>query len=172
MNDFLCNHVAHTFGHSFSTFIKIWRFIQINSSFIGYIFWAALFTKIILTIHIGIFDLSFHRTTIKSYMVYRYIMLFPFLFSVENVCPLCHKSFKKNYLMKKHFELIHEGKKSYQCHQCAHLFATKAGLIHHQQHVHEGIKFHCQVCRNNAAIPSGGIYMPAPTLRTCQLLNH
>ena len=77
------------------------------------------------------------------------MFFFPFLLSVENVCPLCHKSFKKNYLMKKHFELIHEGKKSYQCHQCAHLFATKAGLIHHQQHVHEGIKFHCQVCRNN-----------------------
>ena len=94
--------------------------------------------------------LCFHPTTIKSYTVYSFIMFFPFLFSVENVCPLCHKSFKKNYLMKKHFELIHEGKKSYQCHQCAHLFATKAGLIHHQQHVHEGIKFHCQVCRNNA----------------------
>ena len=100
--------------------------------------------------HIGVFVLCFHPTTIKSCTVYRYtIMFFPFLFSVENVCPLCHKSFKKNYLMKKHFELIHEGKKSYQCHQCAHLFATKAGLIHHQQHVHEGIKFHCQVCRNN-----------------------
>ena len=69
-----------------------------------------------------------------------------FFFSVENVCPLCHKSFKKNYLMKKHYELVHEGKKSYQCHQCAALFATKAGLIHHQQFVHEGIKFHCQVC--------------------------
>ena len=100
--------------------------------------------------HIVIFVLCFHPATIKSYTVYGYIMdFFPFLFSVENVCPLCHKSFKKNYLMKKHFELIHEGKKSYQCHQCAHLFATKAGLIHHQQHVHEGIKFHCQVCRNN-----------------------
>ena len=96
--------------------------------------------------------MCFHPTTIRSYTVYRYIMFFPFLFSVENVCPLCHKSFKKNYLMKKHFELIHEGKKSYQCHQCAHLFATKAGLIHHQQHVHEGIKFHCQVCRNNDTI--------------------
>ena len=100
--------------------------------------------------HIVIFVLCFHPATIKSFTVYGYIMdFFPFLFSVENVCPLCHKSFKKNYLMKKHFELIHEGKKSYQCHQCAHLFATKAGLIHHQQHVHEGIKFHCQVCRNN-----------------------
>ena len=48
--------------------------------------------------------------------------------------------------MKKHYELIHEGKKSYQCHQCAALFATKAGLVHHQQFVHEGIKYHCQIC--------------------------
>ena len=80
MNGFLSNHVAHTFGHSFSTFIKIWRFIQINSSFISYIFWAALFTKIILTINIGIFVLCFHPTTIKYsrkyYMVYPYIMFF------------------------------------------------------------------------------------------------
>ena len=152
--EYFYNLVAYRFGHSFSTFIKIWWFIQINSSFVGYIFWAAIFTKIILTMHIGIFVLCFHLTTIKSYTVYGYLynVFFPFLFSVENVCPLCHKSFKKNYLMKKHFELIHEGKKSYQCHQCAHLFATKAGLIHHQQHVHEGIKFHCQVCRNSGSI--------------------
>ena len=100
--------------------------------------------------HIGIFVFVFppHNNKILHGLTL-YNIFFPFLFSVENVCPLCHKSFKKNYLMKKHFELIHEGKKSYQCHQCAHLFATKAGLIHHQQHVHEGIKFHCQVCRNN-----------------------
>ena len=65
-------------------------------------------------------------------------------------CDLCDKDFTRNFHLKRHKQVNHEGLKSamspVKCDQCEHTFANKHSLKKHVNKVHEVKQYICDVC--------------------------
>ena len=62
------------------------------------------------------------------------------------ICRICGKAFSQKYI-KSHMEVVHAGKKLFNCNGCDKAFSNKQHLNWHIEIVHEGKKpFNCNTC--------------------------
>ena len=60
---------------------------------------------------------------------------------------MCNFSGRDTYDLKRHVTIVHERKKSFQCHTCSEAFFTNSHLKSHVAGAHEGKKPHkCEFC--------------------------
>eukprot|EP00092_Neocalanus_flemingeri_P024913 GFUD01027018.1.p1 GENE.GFUD01027018.1~~GFUD01027018.1.p1 ORF type:complete len:408 (+),score=82.77 GFUD01027018.1:67-1290(+) len=63
-----------------------------------------------------------------------------------HICDECGKDFLHNFTLIDHIEVVHQGKRPYQCDGCPKTFSRKGSLRAHKL-IHSGIKpFPCQLC--------------------------
>ncbi|XP_060571049.1 zinc finger protein OZF-like [Ruditapes philippinarum] len=68
--------------------------------------------------------------------------------SVENKCGICHKSFKRRYLLVQHMSL-HTGECNYECVICKERFRLKKYLYKHMSRHKDDKQYKCQVCQKS-----------------------
>ena len=65
----------------------------------------------------------------------------------ETTCGTCNSKFTNKHILKKHFSIVHEGKKVYECKICDSSFTSKAAESVHMSSIHEEKKpFKCPRC--------------------------
>ena len=89
------------------------------------------------------------------------------------MCYECDVSFGIKPDVKRHIEMVHEGKKPFVCSKCKGRFVNKQGLNRHIESVYERKKpFKCEICDYSCSQKRGcDTFGPKHSSKTSPALN-
>lgn len=73
-------------------------------------------------------------------------------------CAICHKSFSREALLRRHEKTVHAGDSKYECGVCEKTFLTKQFLEEHFQKHRKRKPFSCTVCNKSFVFKQVQIY--------------